>query len=864
LKYHIIPHFHYDLAWVKTEEEYLEIVFGILKSIVEYMEKYPELTYVLDQGYYLEKLKEGKMLPYTNESLKEQQYLLYSKIVSLITEGRIEFVQGGYLAPDLNLVPKRILMHNYMKNYKFAYKEFNKAPIVMWNIDAFGHHGYMPQIARKVGCKYYIIWRGVPKDIPMQFIWKGHDNITIPTVRLPYGYSIFSIYQASLDKAIEYLKPYSKQGLLIPMGCDFAYPNEELIKQVLYNKDAIFSTPTKYFESIEWNKVPTIKQEFFVRDNPYCPPLIDCWSSRTELKRLFRARENNIKYSIDDLIYCSMHDIICLPQNQYILFNDVFIPIEKITSGLKDKDGNIVLETYERYYDGEIISIKPHYLEEKQFTPNHPILLAKRIRPYESIKGKNHLTFKCFAKPIFIRADKARKGDAVLIPKDRIFKKQYIFPFNYSKRTYCLLPKSKLEVDEEIGELIGWFTAEGSASLKGGVSFTLGLKEISEARRIQYLLKKKFNLNSKLSKRSSTITVRSGSTIFARFLRSEIGSNASNKRIPPWIFNNELKVIIAYLNALFKGDGTVYRGVQFFSTVSKELALQTQQLLLKIGIVSSFSSILPKQQRKDKYKIFGKLRIYSLAYTINRKHFRYLEDDKYFYFPIYRVRHLNWQGKVYNLKTLTGTFKVPFIVHNCGTGIDPIYHKVKEKLKYQEWKEEINKELDNLNYKHDSDLFNRIYVVRQPDAGDSYYFRQIKNINPIPIKYKISLIKEEKENKIETKVYLKINNIPNHRIILIIKTNESNGILIDKIPGGEIERTLDTWHCSNGYFKYNNWLIKEYGTPQHLVTKEGEIYIILSRSISLLSWGDAGPILSTPEALELGEHIYKFKVVRKL
>lgn len=53
----VISHFHYDVAWIKKEEEYLKAVYKILGKVNEIMERDSSFKYVVDQSFYLEKLK---------------------------------------------------------------------------------------------------------------------------------------------------------------------------------------------------------------------------------------------------------------------------------------------------------------------------------------------------------------------------------------------------------------------------------------------------------------------------------------------------------------------------------------------------------------------------------------------------------------------------------------------------------------------------------------------------------------------------------------------------------------------------------------------------------------------------------------
>ena len=96
----VIPHFHYDVAWISTEEEYLKIVYKILGKVMEIMEKDEDFTYVVDQAFYLEKMK-------------RERSKLFRQVAERILEGRIEVVNAGYVMPDLNLISPFTIKKNY-------------------------------------------------------------------------------------------------------------------------------------------------------------------------------------------------------------------------------------------------------------------------------------------------------------------------------------------------------------------------------------------------------------------------------------------------------------------------------------------------------------------------------------------------------------------------------------------------------------------------------------------------------------------------------------------------------------------------------------------------------------------------------
>jgi hypothetical protein len=48
-KLFIAPHFHFDVAWIKTSEDYLEYSFGNILDVLHLVEKNSEYRFCLDQ-----------------------------------------------------------------------------------------------------------------------------------------------------------------------------------------------------------------------------------------------------------------------------------------------------------------------------------------------------------------------------------------------------------------------------------------------------------------------------------------------------------------------------------------------------------------------------------------------------------------------------------------------------------------------------------------------------------------------------------------------------------------------------------------------------------------------------------------------
>jgi hypothetical protein len=301
-KIFVIPHFHYDLAWISTEQENLKTAFQILEKVMEIMEKDRDFTYVVDQSFYLEKMK-------------EQRPRVFRKVAERIREGRIEVVNGGHVMPDLNLISPSTIKGNFEVMNDFAREEFNVKPQVAWMIDCFGHPGIMPKIAKETGLKYYVFWRGmIEPEESQEFLWTGTDGSTVLTHWMKHGYALFGYRFNDLTEAANSLKPTTELKL-VPFGADFSIPDEKLVQQVHATEDAEFALPSEFFRELEKhkNRLPTVRGEMlsdYANFRGY-------YSSRMSFKQLYRQAESELLNSgaseedWKNLLYSTFHDLIC-------------------------------------------------------------------------------------------------------------------------------------------------------------------------------------------------------------------------------------------------------------------------------------------------------------------------------------------------------------------------------------------------------------------------------------------------------------------------------------------------------------------------------------------------------------------------
>lgn len=355
----VVPHFHFDVAWIKTHEEYLEIGLSNILDVLNLLEKEPEYRFCLDQVALIQPFWEK--FPELQETLK-----------SMVKDGKIELVCGMYSMPDANIPSGEFLVRQFLLGKRFAKEKFDVDVQCGWMIDSFGHPNQLPQILRKSGFKYYVFGRGAPQQTKTEFHWEGLDGskilahwlagtyivgwipspsgeiISKISDELPYVTRVLLRTQslrwlpvpvdggiAKIDGAFQFLSQVSStKNIFFPNGADFTPPQRQIpmiVKE--WNKrkknvKAIISTPSNFFKAVEATKekVPTVLGEF----NPVFQGV---YGARIKLKQKNRDAENllltaekfatissvlgssypdaDLKEATRSLLFNHFHDIIC-------------------------------------------------------------------------------------------------------------------------------------------------------------------------------------------------------------------------------------------------------------------------------------------------------------------------------------------------------------------------------------------------------------------------------------------------------------------------------------------------------------------------------------------------------------------------
>ena len=177
---YLVPHFHYDVAWIHTEEEEEKRGASLVKQFCDKARSDPQFKFILDPV----PLLQAFMRQYPEE---------VSYLRQLIDGGRCELSGGLYVQPEENLVHGESLVRQVFYGQKWLVETFGRKAKALggWNIDSFGHTMQLPQVLSKGGIKYVVFARPGAGDCSnldfehSEFNWSSPDGSVIFTHEMP-------------------------------------------------------------------------------------------------------------------------------------------------------------------------------------------------------------------------------------------------------------------------------------------------------------------------------------------------------------------------------------------------------------------------------------------------------------------------------------------------------------------------------------------------------------------------------------------------------------------------------------------------------------------------------------------------------
>jgi len=363
----------------------------------------------------------------------------------------------------------------------------------------------------------------------------------------------------------------------------------------------------------------------------------------------------------------------CLPAQEEVVSEKAgWLTAKSLKGGIdlinSDGKSSEVGPIFTQRYKGPLLEIEPFVSPFNSFsvTPNHPVYCIRR----SSLKKTRRTNSKCDwlqvnhqevleKKPEFVQAKNLTKSDYLVFPKNRIVKDN---PF-YNKK---------------LMRLIGYYTSEGyTCANMSVVAFAFNKKENLLINEVENLIFYVTGKSAKKRTRKNVTEVYVCSRKFARLLTKCAARLARKKCLSPEIMKLPYEKQKHLIDTHLDGDGDSYRRRPSDSrtyrivTVSKDLAIQFQEILARGGIFASIREVI-----KEGHSIEGRMmkpsKQFLLSFKGKRKHNFVRERKNCFLVPVRKISKKPYQGMVYNCQVFPepNTYLVKgFAVHNCGAAI---------------------------------------------------------------------------------------------------------------------------------------------------------------------------------------------------
>lgn len=271
-------HTHWDREWYREFEIFRLRLLRVFDEVLDLLEEEKIPSFYFDGQTCA--LEDYLQLRPEKESV----------IRKLISQKKL-FIGPCYTLVDEFLTDEYCFEKNLEIGLKYS-KDFGCEDFLGYFADTFGHSQAIPLILKKYGIDKAIVWRGVPNNLPSEFIFNG-----VKTVDLVRGYfnDIFSADVPLQDKAmflksnLDKIAEKSTDTLLLPIGADhLGVPidiNEQIeaVNGALEDYDIVLSSPFEYFERVKDNFKIEYNDE--LRDNSKTFILQGCYSARADIKK---------------------------------------------------------------------------------------------------------------------------------------------------------------------------------------------------------------------------------------------------------------------------------------------------------------------------------------------------------------------------------------------------------------------------------------------------------------------------------------------------------------------------------------------------------------------------------------------------
>ena len=279
---------HIDVAWMWRLRETRRKVGRTFSTVLNYMDRYPDITFMQSQ-------------PQLYEYLKDHYPTLWERVKERVKEGRWHVIGAGWVEQDTNVPSGEAHVRQFLYGNRFYRKEFGRHTRILWLPDCFGFTFSMPQILKKAQVDYFGTWK-LPWNEYNQpayhyFRWKGIDGTEVSAFCLPTlvggnpsPRETRRHWDAFLQKDLTDELPHAfghgdGGGGPTPEMYEYVRRQENIVGMPRCSFGNLEESFDRIRENVEWDRVPVIHDEMYFEKHR------GCQTSQASTKRNNRKSE---------------------------------------------------------------------------------------------------------------------------------------------------------------------------------------------------------------------------------------------------------------------------------------------------------------------------------------------------------------------------------------------------------------------------------------------------------------------------------------------------------------------------------------------------------------------------------------------
>jgi len=167
---------HLDTAWLWPLSVTRKKCARTFSTALNYMDQYPEYTFIMTQ-------------PQLYEYVKEHYPTIWTRLKEKVVSGQWEVAGAPWVEQDLNVPSGESHVRQYLYGNRFFRREFGIHSRLVWMPDCFGYTFSLPQIMKKAQIDYFYTtklhgneYNRHPYDL---FRWRGLDGSEVLALQTP-------------------------------------------------------------------------------------------------------------------------------------------------------------------------------------------------------------------------------------------------------------------------------------------------------------------------------------------------------------------------------------------------------------------------------------------------------------------------------------------------------------------------------------------------------------------------------------------------------------------------------------------------------------------------------------------------------